>query len=149
MVLLYPLGKIPPPANRTKENKFYCLRVCFLIKLLYQFLLGNSRQKITPTAPTPGTIPVMTPPDSQFAQCLDEIAREKGSVRVNISMFEIPKPGFLPSKSCSRYFKKTFSEYKIQISLFLVSVNRSAILIHAKVSHLRKLSILKISSMSG
>jgi hypothetical protein len=41
MILLYPLGKLPPPANRTKENEIHCLRVCFLIELFNQFLLAG------------------------------------------------------------------------------------------------------------
>jgi hypothetical protein len=73
MVLLYPLGKIPAPANRAKENKIHCPRVCFLIEILNQLLLRNRWQEITPAALAPGTIPVMTPLDSQLTQGLDEI----------------------------------------------------------------------------
>jgi hypothetical protein len=73
MILLYPLGKLPPPANRTKENEIHCLRVCILIELFYQFLLGNGWQKITPTALAPGTIPIVTPFHGQFTQGLDEV----------------------------------------------------------------------------
>jgi hypothetical protein len=75
MVFLYPLGKSPAPANRTKENEIHCFRVCILIELFYQFLLGNGWQEITPAALAPGTIPVMTPLDSQFTQGLDEIPK--------------------------------------------------------------------------
>ena len=38
------------------------------------------------------------------------------------------------SKLCYSYLQKTFREYKIQISLFAMSMNQSATSIHAKVS---------------
>jgi hypothetical protein len=73
VILLYPLGKLPAPANRTKENEIHCPRVCFLIELFNQFFLGNSGQKITPAALAPGAIRIMSPLHGQFTQSLDKI----------------------------------------------------------------------------